>query len=118
MYVEKYHKIILENGICIYFVPLKETRSVYMGFGCKVGGRNETDDKIGIAHFLEHLMIVNGTTTRPNRKLENELNVNGIEFNAETTYEYTMFYLSCNMDDVKKCSDLLLDIYINNQITQ
>ena len=52
----KFSKITLENGFEIYHTPLNLGSNVIsIDLYYKVGSRNETMGKSGIAHMLEHL---------------------------------------------------------------
>ena len=52
----KYHKSVLENGLEVYIIPLNNQSNVITtDIFYKVGSRNETMGKSGIAHMLEHL---------------------------------------------------------------
>jgi predicted Zn-dependent peptidase len=108
----------LENDLAIFLVPIKDTSLVYAGYTTYAGGRNEDDEKTGIAHFLEHLLFCSGTQSRPGIKFTNQLKEQGIEYNAMTTYEYTSYYFRSETSNIKKLLDLLLDMYINPKITQ
>ncbi|MEM3062373.1 MAG: pitrilysin family protein [Nitrososphaerota archaeon] len=108
----KYLKKVLENGLTIILVPMKNTKIVAIGFFVKVGSRNETDNNSGIAHFLEH-MLFKGTKNRDVDKLFNELDALGAVYNAATTNQHTYYYIYGNSDDTKHLLDIMFDIYIN-----
>ena len=108
----RYIKKVLDNGMYIIMVPLKETKIITMGFFIKAGSRNETDENSGIAHFLEHMMF-KGTEGRTAEKLFNQLDSLGAVYNAATTAQHTYYYVYGAAEDIKELLDVILDIYIN-----
>ena len=61
-------KYVLENGIKLYYVKKEGRRSSFC-IGFNAGALVEDNDKLGIAHAVEH-MVFKGTKTRS----ENEIN--------------------------------------------
>jgi len=108
----KYIKKILDNGMVIILVPMKNTPLISIGFFVEAGSRNETIENNGIAHFLEHMMF-KGTTTRTPEKMFYELDVLGAIYNAVTTSQHTYYYVYGSADDTKKLLDIMIDIYVN-----
>lgn len=80
----------LQNGLTILLIedhrfPIVSTR-LYV----RTGSTNEKQDKLGIAHLLEH-MVFKGTKTHPHgieALVENE----GGTLNAYTSYDQTVYY--------------------------
>jgi predicted Zn-dependent peptidase len=66
------------------------TASIYFSF--KVGSKNETDDIMGISHFIEHMMF-KGSKKYPNYlNISKMFDANGISFNAYTSKEITAYH--------------------------
>lgn len=107
----KYFNNVLNNGIQIIMVPMKNTKIISMGFYIKAGSRNENNNNRGIAHFLEHMMF-KGTIHRSAEKLFNQLDTLGAVYNAATTAQHTYYYINGNCDNTKELLDIMLDIYI------
>ncbi|HET6312682.1 MAG TPA: insulinase family protein, partial [Chloroflexia bacterium] len=59
-----YLKTTLPNGLRIVTFQMPHTRSAAVQFFVRVGARNESMEKSGISHFLEH-MVFKGTEHRP-----------------------------------------------------
>lgn len=110
----KYIRKVLDNGMNILMIPMKDTQIVSMGFFVKAGSRNEDNSNSGVAHFLEHMMF-KGTENRTAEQMFKELDNMGTVYNAATTTQYTYYYVYGNSDDTKKILDVMLDIYINPQ---
>ncbi|TZF85579.1 insulinase family protein (plasmid) [Pedobacter sp. BS3] len=68
----------------------------------KVGSVLETDEQLGLAHFMEH-MSFNGTKHFPKNELVNYLQKNGVRFgadlNAYTGFDETVYQLPIPTDD-------------------
>ncbi len=59
----------------------------------KIGAINDKESFTGAAHFLEHMQF-NGTQTRPKGMIAEEMEKRGATFNAATSNDYTMYYLT------------------------
>src|SRR5690606_16338343 len=70
----------------------------------KAGSILETEEELGLAHFLEH-MAFNGTKNYPKNDLINYLQSNGVRFgadlNAYTSFDETVYQLPIPTDDPK-----------------
>ncbi|MBE7179136.1 MAG: insulinase family protein [Mucilaginibacter polytrichastri] len=73
------------------------------------GSRDESDEKSGLAHYLEH-MLFKGTQKRNTSRLLNYLEVVGADLNAYTTKEYTCLHASFLHQYLNRAIDLLHDI--------
>jgi predicted Zn-dependent peptidase len=54
---------VLDNGLRLITETMPHVRSVTIGVWLMRGSRHESDDRGGIAHFVEHLLF-KGTATR------------------------------------------------------
>lgn len=62
----------LANGVRIITETLPESRSVSMGIWILAGSRNETNEKQGISHLMEHMMF-KGTESGQLKKSQKHL---------------------------------------------
>lgn len=108
-----FRKERLSNGIPVVMEPLRNMRSVAVGVWVKVGSRNETLDKNGISHFLEH-MFFKGTPKRTAKDIAIEIDSLGGELNAFTSKESTTFYVKILDEYVEKGVELLSDIFLHS----
>jgi predicted Zn-dependent peptidase len=108
-----FRKEHLSNGIPVVMEPLKNMRSVALGIWVKVGSRNETSDKNGISHFLEH-MFFKGTQKRTAKDIAIEIDSLGGELNAFTSKESTVFYVKILDEYIEKGIELLSDIFLHS----
>jgi predicted Zn-dependent peptidase len=108
-----YKKVILDNGISLVIETAKEARSVSVGIWVKVGSRDESFEKNGISHFLEH-MFFKGTTKRTSMDIAVEIDSLGGELNAFTSRESTTFYIKVINEHIERAVELLSDIFMNS----
>jgi predicted Zn-dependent peptidase len=107
----------LDNGIPVVMEQLKSFRSVILGIWVKVGARNETRDKNGISHFLEH-MFFKGTKKRTATDISIDIDSLGGDLNAFTSRENTAFYVKVLDEYVDKGIELLSDIFLHSTFPQ
>lgn len=93
----------LENGLVYYIRHNEEPKDrVVMYLATKVGSILETDQELGLAHFLEHMQF-NGTKNFPKNELVNYLQKAGVRFgsdlNAYTSFDETVYQLPIPSDD-------------------
>lgn len=100
---------VLPNGLSYYIMhneEPKERANFYIAQ--KVGSTLETEDQLGLAHFLEH-MAFNGTTHYPGKNMLNYLQSKGIRFgadiNAYTGFDETVY----NINNVPTTDKNLMD---------
>jgi predicted Zn-dependent peptidase len=108
-----YKKVLLDNGIPLVMERTAETRSVCIGIWVKVGSRNETTERNGVSHFLEH-MFFKGTKVRATKDIAIEIDSLGGELNAFTSRESTTFYVKVLDEHIHKALKLLADIFLNS----
>lgn len=84
-----YTRNFLDNGLCVIGVPDFNTQMVCACVLYRVGARDESADKTGIAHLFEHLMFSNsGKGIDFDEIMQNA----GAEGNAFTTPDTTQYY--------------------------
>ncbi len=100
---------VLPNGLSYYIMhneEPKERANFYIAQ--KVGSTLETQEKLGLAHFLEH-MAFNGTSHYPGKNMLNYLQSKGIRFgadiNAYTGFDETVY----NINNVPTTDKNLMD---------
>jgi predicted Zn-dependent peptidase len=108
-----YKKTILDNGLRVITVPMKDNPTVTVFVLVETGSKYETKDKNGISHFLEH-MCFKGTKNRPNNfDISTELDTIGSVYNAFTGQEYTGYFAKAEYNQVDKLLDVVSDMYLN-----
>ena len=84
-----YHKRTLDNGLTVIVEQDTSTTLTAVNVLYKVGSRNESPSKTGVAHLFEHLMF-EGSRHAPD--FDTPLQMAGGENNAFTNNDYTNFY--------------------------
>jgi predicted Zn-dependent peptidase len=84
-------------------------RSVTIGVWLTRGSRHETDERGGIAHFVEH-MLFKGTDTRSAEDIAQSIDSIGGQLDAFTAKEYASYYIKVLDEHVPLAVDLLADI--------
>lgn len=109
----KYVHTKISNGVRVVTVPIPAIESVTVTIWVNVGSRYEPEAVGGISHFLEHL-VSKGTRKRPTaKKIAEEIDSFGGEFNAATSKEWTSFYIKSRKAKLSTAFDLLSDMLLN-----
>lgn len=110
----KYIKKVLNNGLRVVTVPMKDNPTVTVLVLVEAGSKYETKEINGLSHFLEH-MCFKGTIKRPKAiDISKELDSIGSQYNAFTAQEYTGYYAKSDAKHFKKIFDVVSDIYLNS----
>ena len=110
----KFTKKVLENGLRVVTIPMKDNPTVTVLVLVEAGSKYETKKINGISHFLEH-MCFKGTVKRPKAiDISKELDAIGSQYNAFTGQEYTGYYAKSDFKHFKKVFDVVTDIYLNS----
>ncbi|WP_298436075.1 pitrilysin family protein [uncultured Jannaschia sp.] len=102
----------LPNGVRVVTEHMPGLQSASVGIWVGAGGRHETPDQNGIAHFLEH-MAFKGTSRRSALQIAEEIEDVGGYINAYTSREVTAYYARVLASDVPLAVDLIADIVLN-----
>ncbi len=89
----KHYTKTLKNGLEVVVIPLKnESGVITTDIFYKVGSRNETMGKSGIAHMLEH-MNFKSTENMPAGEFDKIVKRFGGVDNASTGFDYTHYFI-------------------------
>ncbi|MEM6739973.1 MAG: pitrilysin family protein, partial [Pseudomonadota bacterium] len=102
----------LSNGLRIVTEAMPSLQSAAVGLWVDAGGRHETPEQNGIAHFLEH-MAFKGTARRSALQIAEEIEDVGGYINAYTSRETTAYYARVLGHDVPLALDVIADIVLN-----
>ena len=105
-----YHVTTLENGLRVATAEMPAFESVSVGLWAGVGGRYESDQTNGAAHFLEHLLF-KGTRHRTATAIAREVEGLGGDLNAFTGEDHTCYYAKAEARQLVRVADVLLDMY-------
>lgn len=104
----------LPNGTRIASVEMPYMKSVSVGFWAAIGGRHESAQQSGIAHFIEHLLF-KGTKRRSAKKITESVESLGGYLNAFTTEDHTCYYAKAAAQHLPHLCDVLADMYLESQ---
>lgn len=103
----------LSSGLRVLAVPMKASESATVTVWVKTGSRNEQKEKLGLSHYLEH-MVFKGSKKYPTmRELFEEFDSMGAEHNAGTSKEWTNFWVKLPVFDLERGFDILSDVVLN-----
>jgi predicted Zn-dependent peptidase len=100
---------VLDGGLRLITETMPHVRSVTIGVWLTRGSRHETDERGGIAHFVEH-MLFKGTDTRTAEDIAQAIDSIGGQLDAFTAKEYASYYIKVLDEHVPLAVDLLADI--------
>ncbi len=103
---------VSENGVKFFMEKNGTLPVVSIGVFVKSGSRYESEEKLGVSHFLEHA-VFKGTKKRSAYEISHEIEKLGGELNAYTSPEYTLFYVKLLDKHTEKGFDVLSDIVQN-----
>ena len=103
---------VLDNGLRLITETMPQVRSVTIGVWLARGSRHESDERSGIAHFVEH-MLFKGTTSRSAQDLAQEIDSIGGQLDAFTAKEYASYYIKVLDEHLPIAVDLLSDLVRN-----
>ncbi|MEI6124028.1 MAG: pitrilysin family protein [Bacteroidota bacterium] len=108
----EYNFAELSNGIRLIH---KNSNSpiVHIGFFIDAGSRDETEQELGMAHFIEHV-VFKGTQKRKSYQIFNCIENVGGELNAFTTKEDTCIHASITKEYFEKAAELISDVAFNS----
>lgn len=102
-------KTTLDNGLTIVTEAIDSVKSVAVGIWVQTGSRNESRERAGITHFLEH-MLFKGTEKRTSYEIALSMESVGGYLNAFTSSEYTCYYARCLDSRLPDALDVLADM--------
>lgn len=107
-----YQTYIFDNGLRLihHEVPNK---AAYCGLIINAGSRDEREEELGVAHFIEHV-IFKGTEKRKAYHILSRLEDVGGELNAYTTKEDTCIYATFMPRDYERTLELFADIVFHS----
>ena len=102
---------VLDTGLRLITETMPHVRSVTIGVWLMRGSRHETEDRSGIAHFVEH-MLFKGTDTRSAEDIAQAIDSIGGQLDAFTAKEYASYYIKVLDEHLPLAVDLLADIVL------
>src|SRR3989339_533477 len=105
----------LDNGIHVLLIENPALPMVGANMIIKVGSAYESFSTSGMSHMLEHLLF-NGTTTRIQKQLYDDVDMIGGYNNASTTEFYTNFMMVTPTENIRKGMEIQADMLFNSTL--
>jgi len=106
---------LLDNGMQVLLIENPALPMVGANLIIKVGSAYESFSTSGMSHMLEHLLF-NGTTTREQKQLYDDVDMIGGYNNASTTEFYTNFMMVTPSDNIKKGMEIQADMLFHSTL--
>jgi predicted Zn-dependent peptidase len=115
---QKIEKVKLKNGLQVFFLidPRYTTSTVQMTF--PFGWRNDPKDKIGLAHLFEHLVGKRTEKYLNKGEFATKIGKLGIQANALTTPNSTVYYQNQTHERLSDSLDLILEAIYNSEFNK
>ncbi|TKJ40072.1 hypothetical protein CEE37_10060 [candidate division LCP-89 bacterium B3_LCP] len=107
--------VTLDNGMEVMFIENHASPVIASIVVVRAGARNETIELNGASHYLEHLLF-NGTQTRTQQQLYDEMDFLGGYNNASTRYDHTNFMILISKDNFVKGLDIQRDMLFHSTL--
>lgn len=101
----------LDNGIEVLLIENPALPMIGVNVVIKVGSAYESFSTSGMSHMLEHLLF-NGTTTRTQKQLYDDVDRIGGYNNAHTDNFYTDFMMVTPTDNIQKGMEIQADMLL------
>lgn len=112
-FLPKYEQIQLENGLQVVVIPMRNGSGVIeTDVFYKVGSRNETMGKSGIAHMLEHMNFKSTKNLKVGEFDEIVRKFGGVT-NASTGFDYTRYFIKSSTENMDKSLKLFAELMAN-----
>lgn len=111
-------KKTLSNGVRLITVPMKDHPTVTVLVITEAGTINESKEKHGLAHFLEHMAMKGGEKYKTPYAVSSTLDAVGATSNAFTGQEFTGYYAKGNPKHFSKILDVVSDVYLKARVDE
>ncbi len=101
-------KHTLPNGLEVVAECNPHAWSTALGFFVNTGARDESDDLLGVSHFLEH-MAFKGTPSQTEDDVDRRFDELGAHHNAFTSEEHTVYHAAVLPECQDRAVELLAD---------
>lgn len=100
----------MSTGMRALLIPLPDANTVTVGIFVNAGSRQESDS-YGIAHVLEH-MCFKSSKFNSASDIMNKLDSLGANYNAMTSHEQTIYYISGDPRDITVILEIIIEIFL------
>ena len=82
---------------------------------CEAGSIFEPEDKNGMAHIVEHLLFMTKSGTQSSSSILQQFDSMGVQFNAHTVKQFTIFKIECLTVFLPKCIEILANVLLQSR---
>lgn len=107
--MRQYRAIRLDNGMTVMLVSDKQAPKSLAALTLPIGSLDDPDSELGLAHFLEHMVLMGSKRYPQSDNLAEFLKMHGGSHNASTASYRTAFYLEVENDALEPAVDRLAD---------
>ncbi|MEE3660795.1 pitrilysin [Brenneria sp. g21c3] len=105
----QYQAIKLDNGMTVLLVSDPQATKSLASLALPVGSLEDPDSQLGLAHYLEHMVLMGSKRYPQPEALAEFLKKHGGSHNASTASYRTAFYLEVENDALQPAVDRLAD---------
>ena len=107
-----YNKEVLPNGLRVIYIEMPHIHSVVMSAYIGMGSRYEGEKKLGISHFLEHLLFRGTKQFKNSFELLQAIDNIGGDSDAYTSPEHSAVIIQVHNKHIERGINLLGDIIL------
>jgi len=104
-----YRKTVMPSGLTLITESIPYRQSVALGVWLRSGSRDEPLERLGISHFIEHMMF-KGTERRDARAIAHSLESLGGHLDAFTAREQVCYFARALAEHLPQVVDVVSDI--------
>lgn len=102
----------LLNGLRVVCVEMPHLHAAELAVYIKVGGRNDPSGKMGLSHFLEHMLFRGTEDFGSSLEIENAFEAIGGAPNASTDAESTCYYSRIHPEHVRRGMEIFASMLL------
>ena len=110
---KKYRTFTLHNNLEIFFVNDKDTVISSACIVVGVGQKDDYNDKLGIAHYLEHMLFLGSEKYQGPDQYSQFIENNGGSSNAHTSISQTWYHFDINSNKFMQALDIFGHFFIS-----
>lgn len=108
------NRYVLDNGLVVLTKEVYPSKVVFLSLWVKVGSTDETDEKAGLSHFVEHMLFKN-TKKRHVGQIAQEIHSLGGYLNGFTSFDCTAYWIVLPGKNFHKALEIQFDAAFNPQ---
>jgi len=106
------NRYVLDNGMVVLTKEVYPSNVVFLSLWARVGSVDETDERAGISHFVEHMLFKN-TKKRSVGQIAQEIHALGGYLNGFTSFDCTAYWMVLPGKHFHKALEIQYDAIFN-----